>query len=240
MKYVQGHKPGGSMIVAIVALVVATAGGAYAASKIDGKNLVRNSVASSKIENKTLKGKDFSNQAKRSLKGDRGPRGERGARGPQGAPGDTGPQGPAGQALAAEEITPPSTEFPGTRVVDVPALPVTSGGPAVDGGVALVEPVELAAGEYKVEGTVQFFDFEGGDPSGAEYGVSKVYLDGVNVGTLWTGDVPDDGNNAAQANGSLIVDVPSGGATLSIRAAVRTAESDGGQAGGNLIVTAIG
>ena len=240
MRYVKGRMPTGSMIVAVIALVVATVGGAYAASKINGKHLVRNSVASSKIKNNTLKSRDFSSKAKSSLEGDRGPRGRRGARGPQGLQGDAGPQGPAGQVLVAEEITPPSSEFPGTSVVDVPALPADSGGPTADGGTALVEPVDLDEGTYKVEGTVQFFDFEGGPASGAEYGVAKVFVDGVNSGTLWTGDVPDDGNNAAQANGSLIVDVPSGGATLSIRAAVRTDESDGGQAGGNLIVTAIG
>jgi hypothetical protein len=227
------------MIVAIIALVVATAGGAYAASKINGKHLVRNSVASNKIKNKTLKSKDFSRKAKQSLEGDRGRRGPRGPRGEAGRQGDVGPQGPAGQALVAEGTTPPSTEFPGTRVVDVPSLPVSSGGPAANAGAELVQPVELDEGRYKVEGTVQFFDFEGGDPSGVEYGVTKVYLDGVNVGTLWTADVPDDGNNSAQANGSMIVTVPAGGATLSVRAAVRTAEADGGQAGGNLIVTAI-
>ena len=240
MRYVHGHKPSGSMVVAIIALVVATTGGAYAASRIDGKNLVRNSVASSKIENRTLKSKDFSNQAKRDLQGERGERGPKGRRGPRGPQGDVGPQGPAGQALVAQEITPPSTEFPGTSVVDVPALPVSSGGPASDTGTALIEPVELDEGTYKVEGTVQFFDFEGGPTAGTEYGVAKVFLDGVNRGTLWTGDVPDDGNNAAQANGSMVLDVPAGGAMLSVRAAVRTAESDGGQAGGNLIVTAIG
>ena len=231
MRYIKGRKPSGSMIVAIIALVVATTGGAYAASKINGKNLVRDSVASSKIKNQTLKGKDFSNQAKRDLQG------ERGRRGPQG---DVGPQGAAGQALVAQETTAPSTEFPGTAVVDVPALPLNSGGPTSATGTELVDPVDLDEGTYKIEGTVQFFDFEGGPTAGTEYGVAKVFVNGVNRGTLWTGDVPDDGNNAAQANGSSIVDVPAGGATLSVRAAVRTAESDGGQAGGNLIVTAIG
>ena len=81
MRYVHAHKPSGSMVVAIIALVVATTGGAYAASRIDGKNLVRNSVASSKIENRTLKSKDFSNQARRDLQGERGERGPKGRRG---------------------------------------------------------------------------------------------------------------------------------------------------------------
>ena len=73
MRYIKGRKPNGSMIVAIIALVVATTGGAYAASKINGKNLVRDSVASSKIKNETLKSKDFSNQAKRDLRGEARP-----------------------------------------------------------------------------------------------------------------------------------------------------------------------
>jgi hypothetical protein len=49
--------------------------------------------------------------------------------------------------------------------------------------------------------------------------------------------VPDDGNNAAQASGSIVVTVPDGGATLSGRGALRG--GDGGHAGANVIVTQV-
>ncbi len=89
--------PSASMLVAIAALVVATTGGAYAAAKLNGKHLKNNSVASSKIKNKTLLPRDFSNRAIRRLRGDRGPRGKRGPVGPQGPQGPAGDQGPAGK-----------------------------------------------------------------------------------------------------------------------------------------------
>ena len=91
MKYVKGSMPSGSMVVAIIALIVATAGTAVAAKMIDGKDLVNNSVASKKIKDSTLKVRDFSNRTKTALKGDQGPAG------PQGPQGPVGPEGPQGE-----------------------------------------------------------------------------------------------------------------------------------------------
>ena len=94
MKYVKGFKPSGSMVVAIIALIVACAGTAVAAATIDGRDLARNSVASSKVKNKTLKTKDFANNTKAKLQGEQGPQGQ------QGPKGDQGPQGPPGAPWA--------------------------------------------------------------------------------------------------------------------------------------------
>ncbi|MGH8910913.1 MAG: hypothetical protein ACRDVD_00245 [Acidimicrobiia bacterium] len=101
--------------------------------------------------------------------------------------------------------------------------------------------MELSEGTYKVEGTTQFFDFTGdSDTANTEYGVVRLFLDGTALGSSWTSDIPDDGNNAAQAYGALIVDVPAGGGTLEARVVIRGSEAAvdvAGHAGGNLIVT---
>ncbi|MFN8112364.1 MAG: hypothetical protein U0R51_04105 [Solirubrobacterales bacterium] len=89
----KGFRPSGSMIVAIVALIAAVGGTAYAAAKINGKNLVNDTVTSKKIKDSTLKTKDFSPKTKTKLKGDKG---DTGAQGPEGPQGPIGPQGPAG------------------------------------------------------------------------------------------------------------------------------------------------
>lgn len=93
MKYVKGFRPSGSMVVAIVALIVACAGTAVAAATINGRDLVNNTVGSNKIKNRSLKVKDFSGNTKSKLKGARGPKGAKGQRGKEGP---QGPQGPAG------------------------------------------------------------------------------------------------------------------------------------------------
>jgi hypothetical protein len=122
-------------------------------------------------------------------------------------------------------------------VVDVDTVPLSSGGPASGEGAQLLAPVELDAGQYKIEGVVQFFDFTGENTAAVEYGVARSFLDGVALGSLWTPDIPDDGNNAAQASGSQVIEVPEGGATLTLEALIRGSEAEGGQAGANLIVT---
>ena len=191
-------------------------------------------MTSSKVDNGTLKSKDLSRNTRKRLHGKAGP---------QGPKGDTGPPGPAGQALVAQRLTASNPTYDGINVVDAPALPLNSGGPGASSsdGTALFGSVNLPEGQYRVEGTVQFFDFDGDATVGSEYGVARVFLNGANQGTLWSGDVPDDGNNAAQTSASTIINVPSGGGTLSVRAAFRSAEgNDGGQVGGNLIVTSIG
>ncbi len=85
------------MIVALVALVAATAGNAIA----DGVNAVvssvkANQVTSRHVKNGTLRLVDFRRADRTSLRGARGLQGPQGPQGPQGAQGAQGAQGPAG------------------------------------------------------------------------------------------------------------------------------------------------
>lgn len=169
-----------------------------------------------------------------------GPQGETGPQGPQG---DTGPQGPQGetgepgQVLVATRITAENPDFGGVQVVEIDTVAPTSGGPDFGDGAQLFDEVALEEGTYKIEGVVQFFDFTGENVGEVEYGVARTFLDGIAQGTLWTSDIPDDGNNAAQASGSQVISVPEGGATLTMEALIRGSETEGGHAGANLIVT---
>jgi|GEM_PF-6386077 len=75
------------MIVAIVAVVLALTGGAFAAQKlIDGSQIKNGSIAAAKL----------TAQAKRQLEGERGPKGAKGEKGAPGATGAAGPQGSKG------------------------------------------------------------------------------------------------------------------------------------------------
>lgn len=170
--------------------------------------------------------------------GVQGPPGEPGEQGEQG---EQGPPGPPGEALVGYLITDENSSFGNVRVVAVPAG--TSSGPDnPTDGVALVDPVELQPGLYRIEGTVQFFDFTRLSDENVEYGVARIFLDDEPIGSSWTADIPDDGNNAAQAYGALVVEVDAP-TTLSLRAVIRTSEptNEGiaGHAGGNLIITRI-
>lgn len=87
-------RPTPAMLVAIIAVVLATAGGAVAASQlIDGRQ----------IKNGTIHASKLSRSAKKQLKGKRGPNGPAGAQGeigpvgPKGDKGDTGATGPQGE-----------------------------------------------------------------------------------------------------------------------------------------------
>jgi hypothetical protein len=83
MSPLKRFRPSGSMVVALVALVVATTGSAVAASLI----------TSAQIKNGTIQTKDIS---KKTLKALKGKQGATGAVGGPGAAGPAGPQGPQG------------------------------------------------------------------------------------------------------------------------------------------------
>lgn len=51
--------PSPAMLVAVVALIAAIGGSAYAASKIDTEDIANNAVTARQVENDSLKGKDF-------------------------------------------------------------------------------------------------------------------------------------------------------------------------------------
>ena len=178
--------------------------------------------------------------------GPQGPKGEKGDPGPQGPKGekgDPGPQGPAGQSLVGYEITDidPTYGERNIRVVNVPAVPQNSGQPSSD-DPPLVDEIEIPEdGLYRIEGTVQFFDFgtaEGDDIE--DYGVARIFLNGEPLGSTWTPNIPNDGNNAAQGYGAVVVEAKAGD-VITVTAVVRSEQGSGHQyqAGGNLIVTKI-
>jgi len=86
-----------AMVVACVAVILATTGSAFAAKAL---------ITGSDIKDGTISRADLSNATVRSLKGRRGPAGRKGkdgsagSQGPQGSTGPAGPQGPAGPAGA--------------------------------------------------------------------------------------------------------------------------------------------
>ena len=51
--------PQPAMVVAVIALIAAIGGSAYAASKIDTEDIANNAVTARQVENDSLKGKDF-------------------------------------------------------------------------------------------------------------------------------------------------------------------------------------
>jgi hypothetical protein len=77
-----------ALVVSVLALVLALAGGATAATLITGAQIKNGSITGRDVKDKSLTAKDF----KGSLRGADGPQG---ATGPTGAPGQIGPAGPA-------------------------------------------------------------------------------------------------------------------------------------------------
>jgi Collagen triple helix repeat (20 copies) len=79
------------MVVAIVAVILALTGGAFAAGKlIDGSQIQNGSIPASKL----------TASAQKQLQGEEGPKGPKGAKGATGDTGAVGPQGPKGDVGA--------------------------------------------------------------------------------------------------------------------------------------------
>src|SRR5690606_33182320 len=162
--------------------------------------------------------------------------------GPKGDKGDPGPQGPAGQSLVGYEITDidPTYGALNIRVVDVPSVGQNDPRPDSDDPALVDEIVIPEDGLYRIEGTVQFFDFgtaEGDDIE--DYGVARIFLNGEPLGSTWTPNIPNDGNNAAQGYGAVVVEAEAGD-EITLTAVVRSETGEGTyQAGANLIVTKI-
>lgn len=106
--------PSPSLIVALMALVMACAGTATAASLISGKQIKKNTVTSKQIKNRSLRTKDLHASAVRALKG---------RKGDPGGPGSVGPVGPVGPSDVYSARAANATPANNTAVLsrDVPA-----------------------------------------------------------------------------------------------------------------------
>ena len=93
MKRIAHFRPSGSMVVAIVAIVMSTAGSAAAAGLITGSEIKNGTITSKNIRGHSLLAKDFKPGQLPT-----GTRGLTGATGPSGPAGPAGPSGPAGAA----------------------------------------------------------------------------------------------------------------------------------------------
>ena len=136
-----------SLIVSVLALVVALGGVGYAASvlpknSVGTKQLKQNAVVSKKVKDFSLLAKDF--KKGQIPPGPQGPQGSQGPQGPQGAAGETGPRGPS----AAYRVDKGGAELPLAAflipVVTTTTLPAGSyvlmsrANIAADGGAATV------------------------------------------------------------------------------------------------------
>jgi hypothetical protein len=109
LRFNSRYRPSPSMIVALVALVMALGGTGYAAIKlpnnsVGNKQIKRDAVTGNKVKDASLFTNDFApGQIPKGPRGDTGPQGvpgSQGAEGPKGAPGLTGPAGPRGPSGA--------------------------------------------------------------------------------------------------------------------------------------------
>jgi hypothetical protein len=108
------RRPSGSMVVAVLALVLATSGSAVAASVITSKQ----------IKDGTIQAKDISKRARAQIAKTASAR--RGLAGPAGAAGPTGETGPRGPSDAVFKTPGTVLQFPGT-FTDVVAIDLTAG-----------------------------------------------------------------------------------------------------------------
>ncbi|MEI5675363.1 MULTISPECIES: hypothetical protein [Nocardioides] len=111
------RRPTPSLIVSVLALVVATGGTSYAAVQLTGKDIKNGSIYSADIADQSLRARDFRDGVlKPGPKGDRGPAGEKG---------DAGPAGTGRWALVAADgtIEAQSGGFTVASAYDAPGAP---------------------------------------------------------------------------------------------------------------------
>lgn len=138
-----------ALVISLLALVLSLSGGAYAAGKIQGKQIAKNSITSAQVKDGTLVVGDLSPAALGSMQGRMGPAGSTGATGATGATGPKGDAGPAGQTGATGPAGPiGATGATGAAGPAGPAGPTGATGPTGapgPAGVLGLQKVEVNA-----------------------------------------------------------------------------------------------
>jgi hypothetical protein len=145
-------------VIAIIALLAALTGGAYAATKLDGQSIKAGSIPLGKLTKQAR-------QQLRGAMGVQGPAGERGAKGatgpqgPQGPAGDRGPAGPMGAPGPTERNYGVATVFLDEEPVSTlwtPSIPTDHNNAANAAGSTVVECTAAAAPcELSIRGVVR-------------------------------------------------------------------------------------
>jgi hypothetical protein len=265
LKKLRGHASP-STVIAVVAVILALTGSAYAASGL---------ITGADIKDGTITKADLSSRTVNSLRGKRGkqgpagrtgfagPQGPQGSTGPEGARGPAGPVGPAGPkgttgdtgARGAQgiqgvqgDIGPDGPQGPSGQALlysttfataDAgPALTIDSTGPTDTEGVDLSNSgFFLTAGvNYKVDVFVSFSDPNAADAR-LEYGVARLFL-GTTAQDATTIITPDvpDTTNNAATAAGSFV-IAGTDEQLTFRGAIRSDEPDGANVTASFIVT---
>ena len=267
LKKLRGHASP-STVIAVVALILALTGSAYAASGL---------ITGADIKNGSISKADLSSRAINSLKGKRGPAGPAGREGfagPQGPQGSTGPEGPRGLVGPSGPAGPKGTT--GDTGARGPVGPQGDIGPAgpdgpqgtpgqalvfsttfatADAGTALTidstgpndtEGVDLSNGgaflsagvNYKVDVFVSFSDPNASDAR-LEYGAARVFL-GTTAQDVTTMITSDvpDTSNNAATAAGSFL-VTGTDEQMTVRGAIRSDEADGANVTSSIVVTQI-
>ena len=143
-------RPSPAMIVALTALVMATAGTSYAALKVTGKNVAHGSLTGADIKTSSISGRDLTNGGIRSADVKDGslksgdfasgqlPKGEKGDRGDKG---DRGANGGATRWALVDETGTITEQSGGFTVISRPGIngqPATNPNIYVDAGSSLI------------------------------------------------------------------------------------------------------
>jgi hypothetical protein len=140
--------PSPSMVVAVIALVVALSGSAYAAVTINGKNIKKGTVTSKQIKNGTIVKSDLSKKLSVT-----------GPQGPQGVPGAAGATSVSKYVWHSEDV--------GNNIFEDRDIQCGAGEKLVGGGAGWEED----AGDKEINGVIAFsgpVDSAGNPASGAE------------------------------------------------------------------------
>jgi len=220
------------LLLAFFGLFAVVSSSTAAVGMISGSKIKPKTITNKQIKNKSIGAKQIKNGSIRLAQLHESAVNQlRGKAGPKGVTGDQGPIGPTGDAGATGDTG--ATGMEGPTGPTGPAGEGATGPTGADGATGLTGATGDvgATGDTGPTGTTGATG-PGSDLDGLEYGVVKTWIQRGGgapelLGTMWTSNVPDDGNNAAQASADTVVPNVSAGDVIFATAAVRTGEATG-------------